>query len=118
MTQFSRSFNTGYVPKSIEIAKIIPIYKTEEKFLFHNFRPISLLPALSKIIEKLVHKKLYEILNKNQFGFRPNYSTIDAVLKLMQELYKVKDNKLHNISIFLDLSKEKDFYNRPPNFNN
>ena len=92
-TLINKSFITGFVPNSIKIAKIIPIYKSKEKFLFNNYRPISLLHALSKIIEKLVHQRLYsflvkyDILNKNQFGFRPNHSTIDTVLKLMQELF-------------------------------
>ena len=57
-----------------------------------NYRPISLLPSISKIIEKLVHKRLYsfcennEILNDNQYGFRPKHSTIDAVMKFTADI--------------------------------
>ena len=57
-----------------------------------NYRPISFLPSISKIIEKLVHKRLYsfcennEILNDNQYGFRPKHSTIDPVSKFTADI--------------------------------
>ena len=89
---FNKSFETGTIPKHMKIAKVIPIYKCKEKskWVMHTptqwlYRPISLLPSISKIIEKLVHKRLYSfcennnILNDNQYGFRPKHSTIDAV---------------------------------------
>ena len=76
----------------MKIAKVIPIYKCKEKNEMGNYRPISLLPSISKIIEKLVHKRLYsfcennEILNDNQYGFRPKHSTIDAVSKFTADI--------------------------------
>ena len=57
-----------------------------------NYRPISLLPSTSKILEKLVHKRLYsfcdsnKILYNNQYGFRPKHSTIDAVSKFTADI--------------------------------
>ena len=65
-----------------------------------NYRPISLLPSISKIIEKLVHKRLYsfwentEILNDNQYGFRPKHSTIDAVSKLTVDIVSSLERKI------------------------
>ena len=52
------SMESGTVPEKMKIAKIIPIYKSGEKDLFNNYRPISLLPALSKIMEKIVANRL------------------------------------------------------------
>jgi hypothetical protein len=67
---------SGLVPDSLKLAKIIPIYKSKSPDEFSNYRPISLLTCLSKILEKIVHKRLYpfleneRILSPNQFGFR------------------------------------------------
>jgi len=50
---FNLSFKTGYIPSDYKCAKIIPIFKTEEKDKFNNYRPISVLPAPSKLLEKI-----------------------------------------------------------------
>ncbi len=55
----NKSIETGKVPDSQKIAKVIPIYKAKSKDNFSNYRPISLLPTISKILEKVVHKRLY-----------------------------------------------------------
>ena len=73
------NFKTGIVPSKMKIAKIIPIYKAKDKMSMGNYRPISLLPATSKILEKAVHSRLYSYLkSKNicvgdQYGLRPNH---------------------------------------------
>ena len=73
----NKSFETGLIPKNMKIAKVMPIYKSKEKKEMSNYRPISLLPSTSKVLEKLVHKRLYsfcdsnKILYNNQYGFRP-----------------------------------------------
>ncbi len=75
----------------MKIAKVISIYKSKEHALLTNYRPISLLPVLSKILEKVMHKRLYSFLKKNnvlykhQYGFRKKRSTIDAVSKFVKE---------------------------------
>ena len=100
-------------PLSI-IAKIIPIYKSKEKSLMNNYRPISLLPCISKLIEKILFDRVTPFLNanniisKNQFCFRANYSTGDALIHFMNNLIEDKEKKFHNISVFLDLSKAFD----------
>ena len=71
---------TGIFPDKLKIAIVSPIYKGKESdpHEFSNYRPISLLPALSKIFEKVVHKQLYEyvdannLLNTSKYGLRPN----------------------------------------------
>jgi len=57
----NQSISSGIVPDAMKIAKVIPVYKAKENNLFSNHRPISLLPAISKILEKNVHKQLYKL---------------------------------------------------------
>ena len=96
----------------MKIAKVIPIYKCKEKNEMDNYRPISLLPSISKIIEKLVHKRLYsfcennDILNDNQYGFRPKHSTIDAVSKFTADIVSSLEKNMTTYAVFLDLSKD------------
>ena len=59
---FNRSFTTGIVPNKLKIAKVIPIYKNENPELFANYRPISILPSISKILERLMYNRLYNFL--------------------------------------------------------
>ena len=92
----------------------IPLYKRKEKYLTTNYRPISLLLTLSKILEKVVYKRTVKFLDKNciiynsQYGFREKHSCIDAVMELTTEILKSKENNLHTASVFLDLSKAFD----------
>ena len=75
------SFNSGVVPLQFKIAKVIPIFKAGDKASPDNYRPISLLSAFSKIMEKIVASRLLMFLNENnilskwQFGFRGGHST-------------------------------------------
>ena len=72
-----RSLETGVVPTEWKIAKVIPIFKSGSMAEIDNYRPISILPTLSKILEKMVHKQLMKhlefngILSEHQFGFAP-----------------------------------------------
>ena len=69
----------------LKIAKVIPIFNNKSPEQYTNYRPISLLPSMSKILEKIVHKRLYNFLDmpnllyNNQYGFRPKHSTIQAI---------------------------------------
>ena len=96
------------------MAKVVPIYKQGEISLIKNYRPISILNILSKIFEKLIHRRLYTylndntILNENQFGFRENRSTSQAVLNYFHYVYDRLDNGELVFSIFLDFSKAFD----------
>ncbi len=85
------SLVSGYVPDILKVAKILPLYKNKEKNLLNNYWPVSLLPSLSKILEKVVHKRVYTFLNENnrlyqkQNGFRKKNSTIDAVTECVKD---------------------------------
>ena len=113
---FNTSFASGIVPDSFKQAKIIPIFKLGDTKIFNNYRPISLLPAFSKLIEKVVYKQLYHFLNKNnlfykhQYGFRKQHSTLHPILHLLKHIAEFNDKPTKDltIGIFLDLSKAFD----------
>ena len=110
----NKSLETGSVPTTMKLAKVVPIYKSNNKMHFTNYRPISLLPALSKILEKVVHYRLYKycesnnILNNRPFGFRPKHSTVDAVGTFVADVLTAKDKRYDTLAVFLDLSKAFD----------
>ena len=78
----NKSLETGVFPDSLKLAKVIPIYKAKARENLSNYRPISLLPSISKLLEKIVHKRLNfflelnKILIDNKFGFRQKHSTM------------------------------------------
>ena len=77
----NQMLNMGVFPDLLKISEVIPIYKKEDDTMFSNYRPISLLPSISKIFEKVILEQLTTYLNKNslihkhQYGFRKNHST-------------------------------------------
>ena len=110
----NNSLVNGVVPESLKTAMVIPIYKAKEHQLLTNYRPISLLPVLSKVLEKVVYAKVSKFLEINailcpsQYGFRKRHSTIHGVVEFIQHTVKAYDNKLNTISVLLDLSKALD----------
>jgi hypothetical protein len=112
----NQSLATGIVPKNMKIAKVIPVYKGKNSDIhnFGNYRPISLLPAFSKVLEKVVHSQLYtylnvnRLLNDNQYGFRPFHSTEYAAIHLVDRLNESLRNKNIPFAVFIDLSKAFD----------
>ena len=111
------SIESGHVPDTMKLAKVIPIYKSKDKQMLNNYRPISLLLIFSKILEKVVYQMLFNFLNTNnalfssQYGFRKNHSTINAVTELVSHVIKAMNRKENTISVFLDLSKAFDTVN-------
>lgn len=109
------SITNNSVPEIWKTAIIVPIYKkADDKTNPANYRPISVLPVLSKVLEKIVAKQLwthlekYKIINKNQFGFRINSSTNNALNYICNTLYTSLDNNRISLLILLDLSKAFD----------
>ena len=111
---FNLSFSSGVFPSGLKIAKVIPIHKKESKLKCSNYRPISLLSNLDKILEKLMHNRIYEFLEKYklkyplQFGFRQHYATFYALRNLTESITKAPDEGNFFYGLFVDLEKAFD----------
>jgi len=104
----------GTVPNEFKIGKITPIFKSGSKFLMDNYRPISVLPICSKILEKCVHRQLTlfleekRLLNDKQFGFRKHRNTEQAATLFVDSIRKNMNTGKMTGAIFIDLSKAFD----------
>ena len=111
------SFTTGIFPDMLKIAKVIPIYKAESKLLCNNYRPISLLSNISKIIEKLMHSRLnmflseFNCLYSMQFGFRCGTSTSHTLISITEAIQNSIDTGKFACGVFIDLQKAFDTVN-------
>ena len=110
----NRSLKEGCFPSDMKRSDTIPLHKSKEKHYTTNYRPISLLLTLSKVLEKVVYTRTIQFLGYNniiynsQYGFREKHSCTDAVMELTTEILKSKENNLYTMSVFLDLSKAFD----------
>lgn len=114
---YNLSFKTGVHPDAFKVAKVVPLYKKGSKLLVSNYRPISLLSNLNKILEKLMYKRVYDYLERNkilyklQFGFRSKHSTKLTLIDITENIRKALDSKKFAASIFVDLQKAFDTVN-------
>ena len=98
----------------MKIADVFPLHKSKEKFLPTNYRPISLLLTISKLLEKLIYSRTYSFLNNSnqlyvsQYGFRNNHLCENAVSELVGHVLKKKEQNESMACVFLDLSKAFD----------
>jgi hypothetical protein len=110
----NQSLHNGIFPQKLKIAKVIPIYKKDDPHLPNNYRPISLLPAISKVFEKVAHKQLQNYFSNNdlfynhQYGFREGYSTELALTEFIDRLNHILDKNETPFAIYIDLSKAFD----------
>ena len=107
----------GYFPHELKYGCITPIFKAGEKELVNNYRPVCAVSPLSKIIEKVIHNRMIEfldkhnLLSKTQFGFRKSMGTETALIDYINQIHQGLKNKHYIFSIFLDLSKAFDVMN-------
>ena len=105
------SFHEGIFPDINKIAKVIPIYKDGSMKDINNYRPISLLPIFSKIMEIIVAVRLnnflelHSVIFPNQFGFRAGCSTTHARVSITQAINETIDNQKFGCGVFIDLKK-------------
>ena len=114
---FNQAIISCCFPDDWKVARVLPLYKKGPRNLPDNYRPISILPAISKIMERILYNQLYEYLSTNdllcerQFGFRRLHSTVSALLDSTNSWYINMDRKMFNLVVFLDLKKAFDTVN-------
>ena len=111
---YNQSLCSGVFPALMKRADVTPLYKSKLENEANNYRPISLLLTISKILEKIVYKRTYSYLEKtdqiykSQYGFRSQHSCENAVSELTSEIIKGFQEGLYTAALFLDLSKAFD----------
>lgn len=111
------SLSEGVFPEDLKIAKIIALHKKGDPLTIDNYRPISLLSSVSKILERTVYNRIidfctkHEILCAEQHGFRKGRSTQTGILSFLSELYINLDKNKKCFGVFMDLSKAFDLVN-------
>lgn len=114
---FNRCVDECRFPDQLKIARILPVYKKKSKFDPKNYRPISLLPVLSKVFEKLIKTRLLahlirnQVLDTRQFGYQRGIGTADAIDALMKDVVINLNKRLKVAGLFLDLSSAFDMVN-------
>ena len=109
----NESLDVGIFPSCLKTANVIPIHKKGDPTNLNNYRPISLLPVISKVFEKILNAQLTAVIDngfidENQFGFRINHSTEDAVIKFVDQIERDLAMGNHVVSIYIDVSKAFD----------
>ena len=104
---------TGVFSSVLKTAKVVPVFKEDSKSNYRNYRPISLLSNIEKMLEKFMYKRLYTFLDYNnicdvQFGFRQQYSTSHALINITENIRKALDDGNIGCGIFVDLQKAFD----------
>ena len=113
----NKIFATGKYPDTLKISKIIPIHKKDSKLSVSNYRPISLLSNINRILEKLLFNRLYNFLEIHnciyelQFGFRAKHSTDHALLSMAEEIRNAMNNNEIAVGVFVDFQKAFDTVN-------
>ena len=111
---FNNCISTGTVPIELKMAKVIPVFKGGNNLDVNNYRPISVLPVFSKILEKAIFNRLYNfffysnVFYDCQFGFLPGRSTTHTLIHLTNKITEVFEEKQFGCGTFLDLSKAFD----------
>ncbi len=111
---FNFCLSLGHFPESWKLAHVIPIFKKNDPLLCTNYRPISLLPCISKVFEKALFNHIFtflkenKLIDKRQSGFIPGDSTINQLIAICNNLYKCTDIGNEMIGVFLDLTKAFD----------
>ena len=116
---WNQSIKDGVFPDAAKIAKVVPVFKGKrlDASDFTNYRPISLLPIIGKIIEKLMHKQLTDYLDMNhvlypsQYGFRKKHNTNFATMDFVDSIARSVDTGEFAYGVFIDLSKAFDTIN-------
>ena len=102
------SLMTGIFPVELKIANLVPIFKSGDNMVFSNYRPVSMVPIFSKLLERLVYNRLIEFINDDKllydflFGFQRGKSSQLAVIMLLDKITEAPENKECVVGTFLD----------------
>ena len=113
------SITQGVFPDELKLARVIPVYKCNDKQTLSNYRPISILTLFSKVLETVMYKSIskfldsYSLIHDRQFGFRNNHSTTHAIITLVNKITESVDSGDIGINLFIDLRKAFDTVSHP-----
>ena len=111
---FNQSLSSGIFPEKMKIVEIVPLYKGKREDMVINYHPVSLLMTISKVLEKIMYKRMYSFLTRiniffdSQYGFRSKRFCEHAIMEMVGHLLQAKNDGKHSIGAFLDLSKAFD----------
>ena len=111
---FQSCLESGKFSTKCKKSNVVPVHKRSDKQILKNYRPISLLPIVGKIFERLLYARMFEffiansLISKKQSGFRLGDSCINQILSIAHENYKSFDDNLEVRALFLDISKAFD----------
>lgn len=111
---FNRAITESEYPDSLKITKAIELYKAKDKTLPENYRPISLLPIIAKILDTVINEQLmehltkYNVISHTQYAFRPNSNCTLALQTILNSIHKHKKQHKPTLAIYIDLSKAYD----------
>ena len=112
---YNKSKSKSEFPNSLKLADITPAHKNEEKILEKNYRPIRILPPISKVFERNMHKQINAYVDKHLspflFGFRKGFSTQQCLLVMLEKWHKALDKNKYAGALLTDLSKAFDCLN-------
>ena len=100
---------TGSFPNELTLADVTPVFKKENPLKSKNYRPVSVLPVVSKILERIMHKPMSlhvdNFLSPYLYGYRKGFSTQQALLSLIEKWKNILDKKGYGGAVLMDLSK-------------
>ena len=111
---FNKSLAENIYPSDWKLAHVMPLFKKSDKHLPSNYRPVSLISCVEKVMERIIHKHIYNyliqnyIIFKNQSGFLPGHSTIYQLIYMYNQICKSLDEKKSTCIVFCDISKAFD----------
>ena len=99
---------TNIFPDKLKLAKIIPLFKKGDPTIFSNYRPISLLPVISKVFERILHDQIFTFSENNslsfssRYGYRQQHSIEFAAVQFVEHIISRMDNKKDTFAVFMD----------------
>jgi len=114
---FNTCIDSQTFPENAKLAEVVPLFKKDDSLIIKNYRPVSILPSLSKIVERIIHNQLETFmdctLDPHMAAYRKGYSCEHVLLNLVEQWKSALDMKLHAGAIFMDLSKAFDSLPHP-----